>query len=79
MFPWAQFFLYVLVTAGTPGPNTLSSMSNGSRLGFRRTLPYIFGIWAGFSIVSTASSASFSSSTSRELSVPKSLPSSRAR
>ena len=54
MFPWAQFFLYVLVTAGTPGPNTLSSMSNGSRLGFRRTLPYIFGIWAGFSIVSTA-------------------------
>ena len=54
MFPWAQFFLYVLVTAGTPGPNTLSSMSNGSRLGFRRTLPYIFGIWAGFSIVSVA-------------------------
>ena len=54
MFPWARFFLYVLVTAGTPGPNTLSSMSNGSRLGFRRTLPYIFGIWAGFSIVSTA-------------------------
>ena len=54
MFPWAQFFLYVLVTAGTPGPNTLSSMSNGSRLGFRRTLPYIFGIWTGFSIVSIA-------------------------
>ena len=48
MFPWARFFLYVLVTAGTPGPNTLSSMSNGSRLGFRRTLPYIFGIWTGF-------------------------------
>ena len=54
MFPWARFFLYVLVTAGTPGPNTLSSMSNGSRLGFWRTLPYTFGIWAGFSIVSIA-------------------------
>lgn len=52
MFPWARFFLYVLVTAGTPGPNTLSSLSNGSRLGFLRTLPYNLGIWAGLSIVS---------------------------
>ena len=43
MFLWAQFFLYVLVTAGTPGPNTLSSMSNGSRLGFCLNL-----CWAGF-------------------------------
>lgn len=54
MFPWVSFFLYVLVTAGTPGPNTLSSMVSGTRLGFRRTLPYTLGIWAGFSIVSTA-------------------------
>ena len=54
MFPWTRFFLYVLATAATPGPNTLSSLSVGSRLGFRGSLPYIFGIWAGFSIVSTA-------------------------
>ena len=51
MFPWLQFLAYVLVTAGTPGPNTLMSMGNGSRLGFRRALPFNFGIWAGFSVV----------------------------
>ena len=36
MFPWARFFLYVLVTAGTPGPNTLSSMAGGRRGTHRR-------------------------------------------
>ena len=36
MFPWPQFLTYVLVTAGTPGPNTLMSMGNGSRLGLGR-------------------------------------------
>ena len=36
MFPWARFFLYVLVTAGTPGPNTLSSMAGGRRGRHRR-------------------------------------------
>lgn len=51
MFPWPQFLTYVLVTAGTPGPNTLMSMGNGSRLGFRRALPFNFGIWTGFSVV----------------------------
>lgn len=51
VFPWPQFLTYVLVTAGTPGPNTLMSMGNGSRLGFRRALPFNFGIWAGFSVV----------------------------
>lgn len=51
VFPWPQFLAYVLVTAGTPGPNTLMSMGNGSRLGFRRALPFNFGIWAGFSVV----------------------------
>lgn len=51
MFPWARFIIYVLATAGTPGPNTLSSLSVGSQLGFRKSLPYIFGIWSGFTIV----------------------------
>ena len=40
-----------VVTAVTPGPNTLMSMSNGGRLGFRRALPFNFGIWAGFTVV----------------------------
>lgn len=51
MFNWFSFLTYAVVTAITPGPNTISSMTNGSRLGFRRALPYNFGIWVGFSIV----------------------------
>lgn len=50
-FPWVSFLIYVLATASTPGPNTISSLSAGGRLGFRRALPFNFGIWAGFSIV----------------------------
>lgn len=53
MFNWLSFLTYVLVTAITPGPNTLMSMSNGSRQGFVKGLPFNFGIWVGFSIVST--------------------------
>ncbi len=50
-FPWGPFLIYVLATAVTPGPNTLSSLAAGSRLGFRRAMPFNFGIWAGFSAV----------------------------
>ena len=51
MFSWISFLTYAVVTAVTPGPNTLMSMSNGGRLGFRRSLPFNLGIWVGFSIV----------------------------
>ena len=51
MFPWLPFLTYAVITAATPGPNNLMSMSNGGRLGFRRALPFHFGIWAGFSAV----------------------------
>ena len=51
MFSWFSFLTYAVVTAVTPGPNTLMSMSNGGRLGFRRALPFNFGIWAGFTVV----------------------------
>lgn len=54
MFNWASFLTYVVATVSTPGPNTISSMSNASRLGLRRALPYNFGIWLGFSVVSSA-------------------------
>ena len=52
MFNWLSFLTYVLVTAITPGPNTLMSMSNGSRQGFVKGLPFNFGIWTGLSVVS---------------------------
>ena len=31
MFHWASFLTYAVVTAVTPGPNNLMSMSNGGR------------------------------------------------
>lgn len=51
MFSWVSFLTYAVVTAVTPGPNNIMSMSNGSRRGFRGALPFNFGILAGFSVV----------------------------
>ena len=51
MFHWIPFLSYALITAITPGPNTIMSMSNASRRGFRRAFPFNLGIWAGFSLV----------------------------
>lgn len=51
MFHWFSFLTYAVVTAVTPGPNNIMSMSNGSRKGFQRALPFNFGIGVGFSIV----------------------------
>ncbi|MGM9614213.1 MAG: LysE family transporter [Oscillospiraceae bacterium] len=51
MFSWLNFLSYAVVTAITPGPNNILSMSNASRLGFRRSFPFNLGIWIGFSLV----------------------------
>lgn len=51
MFSWIQFLSYAIVTAVTPGPNNIMSMSNAGRQGFRKTLPFNFGIGIGFSLV----------------------------
>ncbi|MFR5880884.1 MAG: LysE family transporter [Cloacibacillus evryensis] len=57
---FAAFFSYVILTAITPGPNNIMSMSNASRYGFRRSLPFNFGVFAGFLVVMSLS-ALFSS------------------
>ncbi len=54
MFGWVQFISYVVVTAATPGPNNIMSMSNASRLGFKKSFPFNLGIWLGFSVVMLA-------------------------
>ena len=41
MFSWRAFLIYLLATAFSPGPNTLSSLANGTQRGFRKSLPYI--------------------------------------
>ena len=51
MFPWYSVLTYAVITAATPGPNNIMSMSNAGRLGFRRALPFNLGIWVGFTIV----------------------------
>lgn len=51
LFSWFSFLTYAIVTAATPGPNNIMSMSNGSRKGFKNALPFNFGIGVGFSIV----------------------------
>lgn len=53
MFPFYDFIIYCIITAYTPGANNLLSMSNAIRLGFRRSVRFNFGIFAGFAIVMT--------------------------
>lgn len=51
MFPTASFLSYIMITAITPGPNNILSMSAASRLGFKRSFPFNLGIFVGFVIV----------------------------
>ena len=51
MFDWLTFLTYAVLATITPGPNTIMSMTNGSRKGFFRGLPLNLGMWCGFSIV----------------------------
>jgi threonine/homoserine/homoserine lactone efflux protein len=51
MFDWISFLTYAVITAVTPGPNNIMSMSNAARLGFKKSLPFNLGILTGFTIV----------------------------
>lgn len=51
MSHWLAFAIYVFITAITPGPNNLLSLTEGAKKGFRQALPLNFGILAGFLIV----------------------------
>jgi threonine/homoserine/homoserine lactone efflux protein len=41
-------FLFALTTSITPGPNNMMLFASGLNFGFRRTLPHLVGIEAGF-------------------------------
>src|SRR5574342_534428 len=45
------FISYVVVATFTPGPNNLMAMSNGLHTGFRRTINFLGGVFAGFILV----------------------------
>lgn len=42
MFSWVNFLSYAIVTAVTPGPNNIMSMSNAGRLGIKNPFPSIW-------------------------------------
>lgn len=43
--------LFAAVTAGTPGPANMLLLAMGSSVGFRRSMAFLFGTFAGFSLV----------------------------
>jgi cysteine/O-acetylserine efflux protein len=48
------FLTYVFVTTFTPGPNNVLAMSNGMRFGYKRTLGFLAGVFAGFFLIMLA-------------------------
>jgi threonine/homoserine/homoserine lactone efflux protein len=59
MFSWFHFLTYALITAGTPGPNNIASMSNASQVGLKKSLPFNLGILTGFCIITVVCTAFF--------------------
>ena len=43
--------VFAVVASGTPGPNNLMLLTSGANFGFRRTIPHISGIVAGFAVL----------------------------
>ncbi|NLY20052.1 MAG: LysE family transporter [Tissierellia bacterium] len=52
MFNLADYMMTMVVPTITPGPNNIMSMSNASKLGIRKSLPFNFGVFVGSFIVS---------------------------
>jgi threonine/homoserine/homoserine lactone efflux protein len=49
-----SYVIYCVAMSGTPGPNNLMVLASGVNFGYRRTLPHIFGINIGFSVMLAA-------------------------
>ena len=45
---FVALLVFAFVTSITPGPNNLMLMASGVNFGFRRTIPHMLGIGAGF-------------------------------
>lgn len=50
------FLSYVFVTTFTPGPNNIMSMTNANRDGFKKTINFNLGVFAGFLMIMLACS-----------------------
>lgn len=51
MFNWSAFIPYVITVGITPGPNNITSMSNASKVGLKKSYFFNLGVMAGFFIV----------------------------
>jgi threonine/homoserine/homoserine lactone efflux protein len=51
MFLWIPFLSYIFITAYTPGPNNIMAMNNAARVGFKKGMSFVLGMFAGFSAV----------------------------
>ncbi|HHU13494.1 MAG TPA: LysE family transporter [Clostridiaceae bacterium] len=51
------FLSYVFLTLYTPGPNTIMSMTNAAKYGFRKSFPFTLGVFLGFFTMMLASAA----------------------
>ncbi len=48
---YIPLFMFAFITTFTPGPNTISSAVMGLTHGYRRSLPYFWGIASGFFLI----------------------------
>ncbi len=51
MFSISGLLTYAVIMAFTPGPNNITSMSNASKLGLKKSIQFNFGVLVGFSIL----------------------------
>jgi arginine exporter protein ArgO len=65
MIDWLALGIYTLVMSITPGPNNIMLLASGARFGFRRTLPHLLGVSAGFTAQTVAVCAGLSAVTER--------------
>ncbi|NCB50603.1 MAG: lysine transporter LysE [Clostridia bacterium] len=54
---FAAFFSYVFLTAFTPGPNNILSMTNAGKYGLKKSFPFNVGVLLGFFAVMSCCAA----------------------
>ncbi len=47
----SAFLSYAFITSFTPGPNNIMSMTNATKYGFKKSLPFNFGVFIGFFLI----------------------------
>ena len=47
----SAFLSYAFITSYTPGPNKIMSMTNATKYGFKKSLPFNFGGFIGFFLI----------------------------